>query len=98
MGGKKQKQQQEKQLLSRIERWKSRDYAALWFEAASMKQSSKTSSESIDALASREKSLCLQGQLGRAAKILSSDGITPDIATTLKKLRKLHPKENSLAP
>ena len=73
-------QQQDKQLLSRLERWKSGDYAALWYEAASMKQSSKNSNESIDALASRAKSLCLPGQFGRAAKVLSSDGIAPDNA------------------
>ena len=74
-GGKKQKMQQEKQLLSRLERWKSGDYAVLWYKAASMKQSNKTSNESIDALASRVKSPCLQGQFGRAAKVLSSDGV-----------------------
>ena len=45
-----------------------------------MNQSSKNSNESIDALASRAKSLCLQGQFGRAAKVLSSDGIAPDNA------------------
>ena len=93
-GGKNHKQQQqEKQLLSRLERWKSGDYGALWYEAASMKQSSKTSNESIDALASRAKSLCLQEQLGRAAKVLSSDDVAPDNAATLNELRKLKPKE-----
>ena len=86
LGGKKHKQQQEKQLLSRLERWKSGDYVALWYEAASMKQSNKTSNESIDALASRAKSFCLQGQFGRAAKVLSSDGVAPDNAATLNEL------------
>ena len=76
-----------------LERWKSGDYAALWYEAASMKQSNKTSNESIDALASRAKSLCLQGQFGRAAKVLSSDGVAPDNAAMLNELKKLHPKE-----
>ena len=97
-GGKKHKQQQEQQLLSRLERWKSGDYAALWYEAASMKQSNNTSNETIDALASRAKSLCLQGQFGRAAKVLSSDGVAPDNAATLNELKKLHPKEKQPDP
>ena len=97
-GGKKHMQQQEKQLLSRLERWKSGDYAALLYEAASMKQSNKTSNESMDALASRAKSLCLQGQFGRAAKVLSSDGVAPDNTATLIELEKLHPKEKQPDP
>ena len=32
----------------------------------------------METLAARAKSLCLQGQFGRAAKILSSDGVAPD--------------------
>ena len=37
--------------------------------------------------------LCLQGQFGRAAKILSSDGVAPDNKETLKELMNLHPAE-----
>ena len=92
-GGKKNKQQQEKQLLSRLERWKSGDYAALWYNVASIKQSSKTSNESIDVLTNCAKVYCLQGQLGRAAKVLSSDGVAHDNAARLNGLKKLHPKE-----
>ena len=51
-----------------------------------MKQSSKTSNESIDALTSLAKSLCLQGQFGRAAKVLSSEGVAPENAATLNEL------------
>ena len=58
-----------------------------------MKQSKKTSNESIDAVASCAKSLCLQGQFGRAAKVLSSVGVAPDNVSTLNKLKKLQPKE-----
>ena len=58
-----------------------------------MKQSNKTSNESIDALASRAKSLCLSGQFGRATKVLSSDGVALENAATLNELKKLHPKE-----
>ena len=58
-----------------------------------MKQSNKSSNESIDALASRAKSLCLQGQFGRAAKVPSAEGVAPDNAETLNEFKKLHPKE-----
>ena len=58
-----------------------------------MKQSNKSSNESIEALASRAKSVCLQGQFGRAVKVLSSDGVTPDNAAKLNELKKLQPKE-----
>ena len=43
------------------------DYAGLWYEAASMKQSRKTVTETIEALAARAKALCLQGLLRIAA-------------------------------
>ena len=52
----------------------------------------------MDALASRAKSFCLQGQFGRAAKVLSSDGIAPDDTATLNELKKLHPKEKQPDP
>ena len=58
-----------------------------------MKQSNKTSKELIGALASRAKSLCLQGQFGRVAKVLSSNGVAPDNAATLNELKKLHPEK-----
>ena len=58
-----------------------------------MKQSRKTSNESIDALTSHVKSLRLQGHFGRAAKVSSSDGVAPDNAATLSELKNLHPKE-----
>ena len=79
--------------MSRLEQWKSGDYAALCYEAASMKHLKKTSNESIDALARRAKSFCLQGQFGRAAKVLSSDGVAPDNAATLNELKKLYHQE-----
>ena len=92
-GGKKHKQQQDRLMLTRFERWKNGDYAGLWFEAASMKQAKKINHDSMETLAARAKSLCLQGQFGRAAKILSSDGVAPDNKETLKELMNLHPAE-----
>ena len=50
----------------------------------------------MEALASRAKTLCFQGQFGRAAKILSSEGIAPDNRKTLLELKKLHPEENEI--
>ena len=50
----------------------------------------------MEALASRAKTLCLQGQFGCAAKFLSSEGITPDNRKTFIELKKLHPEENKI--
>ena len=58
-----------------------------------MKQAKKKSTNRIEELASRAKSLCLQGQFGRTAKILSTEGLAPNIRATLKALEELHPKE-----
>ena len=87
-GGKKHKQQQENSMMNRFERWRSGEYAALWYEAASLKQAKNKSNSTMEALASRAKALCLQGQFGRAAKILSSEGIAPDNRKTLIELKK----------
>ena len=42
-------------------------------------------------LAALVKSLCFQGQLGRAAKISSLDGLAPGNKEALKELMNLHP-------
>ena len=65
------------------------DYAGLWYEAASMKQSRKTVTETIEALAARAKALCLQGLFRIAAKNLSTDEVAPDIQT-FRELKTLH--------
>ena len=98
-GRKKHKQQQENSMMKRFERWRSPrsgEYAALWYEAASMKQAKNKSNSTMEALASRAKTLCLQGQFGRAANILSSEGTAPDNRKTLIELKKLHPEENEI--
>ena len=87
-GSKKHRQQQENSMMTRFERWRSGEYAALWYEAASMKQAKNKSNSTMEALASRAKTLCLQGQFGRAAKILSSERIAPDNRKTLIELKK----------
>ena len=78
------KQNQENLLSKRFERRKAGDYAGLWYEAASMRQSGKTVTETIEALAARAKALCLQGQFGRTAKILSTYGVAPDTIQTFR--------------
>ena len=50
-----------------------------------MKQSRKTVTETIEAVAARAKALYLQGQFGRAAKVLSSDGVAPDNMHTFQR-------------
>ena len=58
-----------------------------------MKQSRKTVTETTEVLAAPANALCLQGQFGRAAKILSSDGVAPDKMHTFRELKILHPLE-----
>ena len=80
-------------MMNRFERWRLGEYAALWYEAASMKQAKNKCNSTMEALASRAKTLCLQGQFGRVANILSSEGIARDNRKTLIELKKLHPEE-----
>ena len=91
--GKKHKRNQDQRLSDRIDRWNAGEYANLWTEALAMKQAKKKSANGIEELASRAKSLCLQGQFGRAAKILSSEGLAPNSRATLKALEELHTKK-----
>ena len=65
----------------------------LWSEAVSLKQSKRQRINSIEEISVRAKTLCLQGQFGRAAKVLASEGLAPDNKATFKALEKLHPKE-----
>ena len=53
----------------------------------------KTITETIEAIADRAKALCLQGQFGRAATILSYDGVAQDNMQTFRALKTLHPVE-----
>ena len=92
-GCRKQKRNQDQRLSDRIDRWNAVEYANLWTETLAMKQATKKSTNGIEQLASRAKSLCLQGQFGRAAKILLSEGLAPNSIATLKALEELHPKE-----
>ena len=59
------------------------------------KQKNK-SNRTMEALAFRARTLLLQGQFGRAPKILSSEGIAPDNRKTLIELEKLHSRENQI--
>ena len=60
----------------------------------SLKETSQEKNhDSMESLAGRGKSLCLQIQFGRAAKILSSDGVACDKKKTLKELMNLHRAE-----
>ena len=80
-------------MSKQFERFKSGDNAGLWYEAALMKQPRKTVTETREAFAARAIALCLQRQFGRAAKILSSDGVAPDNIQTFRELKILRPLE-----
>ena len=73
-----QQQQQENSKMNRFVGWRSGKYAALRYEAASMKQAKNKSNNTMEALASRASTLCLQGLFGRAAMIFLSEGIARD--------------------
>ena len=89
----KHKRNQDQRSSNQIDRWNAGEYANLWTDALSMKQAKKKSTNGIEELTSRAKSLFLQAQFGRAAKILSSGGLAPNIRAFLKALEELHPKE-----
>ena len=92
MGRKKHERSQEI-LSKRFESLEAGDYAGLWYEAVLMKQARKTVNETKKALAACAKALCLRGQVGRAAKIPSFDGVAPNKIQTCRELKTLHPLE-----
>ena len=69
------------------------EYGKFWSEAVSLKQSKRQRTNSIEEILVRAKTLCLQGQYGRAAKVSASEGLAPNNKATFKALEKLHPKE-----
>ena len=91
-GGKKQKRNQDQPFAERFDRWNAGECATLWSEAVSLKQSKRQRTNSIEEISVRAKTLFLQGQYGRAAKVLASEGLAPDNKATFKALEKLHPK------
>ena len=80
-------------MLTRFERWKNGDYAMAMVRSSLNETRQEENHDSMETLAARAKSLCLQGHFGRAAKILSSDGVAADNKETLKQLMNLHPAE-----
>ena len=56
-----------------------------------MKETKKINHDSMESLAACAKSLCLQGEFGRAAKILFLDGVAPDYKERLKEVMNLQP-------
>ena len=91
-GGKKQKRNQDQRLAERFDRRNAVAYGKLWSEAVSLKQSKNQSTNSIVEISVRAKKLCLQGQFGRGAKVLASEGLAPDNKATFKALEKLPEK------
>ena len=83
----------EKFLSKSFVRWKAGDYTRSRYEKASMKQSRKAVNETIEGLAAGAKSLCLQSKFRRAAKVLSSDGVTANNIQTSREFKTLYPLE-----
>ena len=89
-GGQKHNDQR---ILERINRWNSGDFGGIWNEDSSLKQSQRSNDTSSEEIIKRAKNLCFQGQNGRAAKVLASDGFAPVNKATLDSLKKLHSTE-----
>ena len=92
-GGKKQKRNQDQHLEERFDRWNAGEYGKLWSEAVSLKRSKRQRTNSIEEISVSAKTLCLQGQYCRGAKVLASEDLARDNKATFKALEKLHPKE-----
>ena len=90
---KNQKRNQDQHLAESFDRWNAGEYGKLWSGAVSLKRSKRQRTNSIEEISVRAKTFCLQGQYGRAAKVLASDGLATDKQATFKALEKLHPQE-----
>ena len=92
-GGQKHRRNNDQRILERFNRWNSGDFGGLWNKAFSLKQSKRSNDTNSEEITNRAKNLCFQGQYGRAAKVLASDGFAPVNKATLDSLKKLHPPE-----
>ena len=83
-GGKKEKRNQDQRLAERFDRWNGGEFGKFWSKAVSLKQSKRQRTNRFEEISIRAKTFCLQGQLGRAAKVLASEGLEPDNKATFK--------------
>ena len=90
--GKRQKRNQDQRLAERFDGCNAVEYGKLWSQSVSLKQSKRQSTNSIEEISVRAKTLCLQGQFGRGAKVLASEGLAPDNKATFKALENLPEK------
>ena len=93
--GQKHRRNNDQRFLERIKRWNSGEFAGLWNEACSVKQSKRSNDTSSEDIIKRAKNLSFQGQYGRAAKVLTSDGFAPLNKATLDSVKKLHPTKRT---
>ena len=92
-GGQEHSRNNDQRILEGINRWNSGNFGGLWNEACSLKQSKRSNDTNSEEIIKRAKNLSFQGQYGRAAKFLASDGFALVNKTTLDSLKKLHPPE-----
>ena len=93
-GDKKQKRNQDQRLAERFDCWNTGEYGGALVRSCLHETIKKTDKNSIEEITFRAKTLCLQGQFGRAAKVLASECLAPKNKATFKALEKLQPKES----
>ena len=92
-GGQKYRWNNNQIILERTNRWNNGDFGGLWNEACTLNQSKRSNDTNSEGIIKLAKNVCFQGQYGRAAKVLASDGFAPIHKATLDSLKKLLPTE-----
>ena len=92
-GGQKYRRNDNQLILERTNRWNHGDFGRLWNEACSLNQSKRSNDTNSEGIIKLAKNVCFQGQYGRAAKVLASDGFAPIHKATLDSLKKSRPTE-----
>ena len=95
-GGQKHRRKNDQRILERINRWNSGDFGGPWNGACSLKQMKRSNDTNSEEIIKRADKFGFQGQYGRAAKVLASDGFAPVKKAILDSLKKLLPPEEKL--
>ena len=74
-------------------KWRQKDSVERSYSFQSHQKTRETSSQNENKILERARILCHQGHFGKAARILSSDGLAPSNEKTYEYLCSLHPEE-----
>ena len=90
-GGQKHRRNNEQRVLERINLWNSGNIEGLWNKVCSLNQSKRPKDTNSKEIIIHARKLCFQGQYGRAAKVLASDGFVPVNNATLDSFKNCIP-------